>query len=260
MTGVQTCAFRSMNDHLPKPIYPGQLYATLLKWLPQKGHKGVVSHNDAEKQIHDSVFAIPESLPGINLSVVLNRLFGNRALLAELITGFYEEHHHTVEDIRNSMEKGSLRHASSLVHNLKGVASNIGAEKLAETAGLLEGELRVNSIERIPLLLDLMAKEMGHLAEAADIISSLRKNFVASSAKYVLPVDSKQLSEDIDELARLLSRNSMAARKVFDAVRPGLTSSPLLALLEDSMQRLDFRKAAGILDTIRKKKTKETGS
>ena len=67
-----------MNDHLPKPIDPGELYAAIKRWF--KPHALVSSHSPAPPAaITDREVAI-ENLDGIDVADGLKRVAGNRPL------------------------------------------------------------------------------------------------------------------------------------------------------------------------------------
>lgn len=100
-----------MNAHLSKPIDPNVLYQTLAKFLDKKPAK--------KKQ-----------LPLIDLDKGLRRVAGNGELLEKIWRRFKKEHAGDIRKLRIAIENNQRDEERRLIHTLKGVTGNIGAEQL----------------------------------------------------------------------------------------------------------------------------------
>jgi CheY-like chemotaxis protein len=88
-----------MNDHVTKPIDPGQLFAALQKWV-KPGEKIIecqpppftTKHPESDQTVPNEE-ALPESLPGFDLAAGLKRLMGNKRqyLKSDHNSGFYQK-------------------------------------------------------------------------------------------------------------------------------------------------------------------------
>ncbi len=100
-----------MNAHLSKPIDPNLLYHTLAKFLDPKPIK-------------------KNQTPLIDLDRGLKRVAGNGKLLEKIWRRFKAEHAEDISKLRAAIDSGNHDDARRLIHTLKGVTGNIGAEKL----------------------------------------------------------------------------------------------------------------------------------
>jgi len=151
MTGDEEKSLQAgMDGHVTKPIDPEHLFATLQKWI-KPGVKGTLelqaedltaSHGAAaevpEQEDFQEEKGLPDSLPGFDLAAGLERLMGNRRLYQKLLLDFGADYRGAAADIRETLAAGDFEHAHSLVHNLKGLAGNLAATDLQETALNLE--------------------------------------------------------------------------------------------------------------------------
>lgn len=134
-----------MNDKVNKPINPGELMEVISKWIkisrPALSHLGKFNRPDA---ILDS--AIWPKLPGIVTAEGLARVGGNQDLYKKLLLLFLASNVDTPNKLTKALAEGEDKEASRLVHTVKGVAANIGANDLAAAAAELEMVLIPGSI------------------------------------------------------------------------------------------------------------------
>jgi len=146
-----------MNDHIAKPVDVNELMSVMAKWItPAQPIAEAVSEVDSE---HSAATAWPPQLPGINADWVVKR-YGKRPdfydkLLALFQRDFssFEHDFHKAESI--SVSQDALRTA----HTLKGVAGNIGADRLMTLATELE-EACANEDATISERLSAVVKEI----------------------------------------------------------------------------------------------------
>jgi HPt (histidine-containing phosphotransfer) domain-containing protein len=133
-----------MNDHVTKPIDPGQLFATLQKWIkPAVGRAAVPKPQviDAPVEPDQAIPAadeLPESLPGFDMAAGLSRLRGNKRLYRKLLLDFGTKYTETAKEVRQALDANDFEQAHSLVHNLKGLAGNLEATELQVAAVEME--------------------------------------------------------------------------------------------------------------------------
>ncbi|WP_256208512.1 response regulator [Paenibacillus sp. CF384] len=99
-----------MNGYLTKPFDPVDLYNVLLRFC-QNGEQASIEKLDSEG--------------------VITRLGGNTALYNRILALFISNHSDAIEQIVQAVHDGELSTAKRLVHTLKGVALDIGANSLA---------------------------------------------------------------------------------------------------------------------------------
>lgn len=120
-----------MNDHIPKPFEPNELFRTLCRWVtPSKPHeiKKVEKYDDV---------VIPE-LDGINTEIALHRLMGKRKLYLKTLHKVYESKINFIEEFEKSIKENDWELIQRQAHTMKGVAGTIGAEQLQEACLIVE--------------------------------------------------------------------------------------------------------------------------
>jgi CheY-like chemotaxis protein/HPt (histidine-containing phosphotransfer) domain-containing protein len=130
MTGdEEKSAAAGMNDHVTKPIDPDGLFETLAKWIgaTKGGGKGAAPAQ-----------AFPPALDGFELAEGLKRLGGNRELYRRLLADFAGRYIDAAEEIRRSLDAGEFDEARLRVHDIKGLAGNLAANRLQAAAAKVE--------------------------------------------------------------------------------------------------------------------------
>ena len=125
-----------MNDHLPKPIDLNLLLEKLLLWLPpRKQQREVPAETSGSSEL-------PLEFNGLKVAKALLRLGNNEALYLRLLTLFQANQSQTESRLHALLAQENLAEAHRLVHTLKGIAGNLGAQMLEEAARKLEDQLR----------------------------------------------------------------------------------------------------------------------
>ncbi|MBD8524287.1 ATP-binding protein [Pseudomarimonas arenosa] len=140
----QACLAAGMNDHLPKPIDPDQLFRTLAHWMPQQPaiEPGDTIATACSVEPAVSGMALPAQLPGIDLERALSNTGGNASLLRSLLQIFLRDHGEDEKRIRQALDSGDHALAQRLAHTLKGIAGSLAAEPLHLAAKQLDQALR----------------------------------------------------------------------------------------------------------------------
>ncbi len=132
-----------MDDHITKPIDPPLLFATLVKFIKcaQRELPGFRLHKVNVRQTKPlPPFA---DLPGIDTKSGLARVGGNQTLYQNLLVKFKQNFSKSSAELADLLARRETHpQALRLVHTIKGVAGNIGAEALAAVAAELEAEIK----------------------------------------------------------------------------------------------------------------------
>jgi signal transduction histidine kinase/CheY-like chemotaxis protein len=135
-----------MNEHIAKPIDPESLYHILSHWLPEDGSAMAAGQEDLASEIPDD---LQKTLKGINIAAGIARVGGNHELYRKLAIQFYQDHGNILYKLIDLIGKSDQKTAHRLVHTIKGVAGNIGAEALQQAALKQEQHLKQSSSPRI---------------------------------------------------------------------------------------------------------------
>lgn len=184
-----------MNDYLTKPVNPETLYASLEKWLP-----GGLRRNPFRKaRLEDALQPDPQAdsflsstgeedsytkwlkalkarmkgqhNPVINIEAGLATVGNNRKLYLELLFRFVEHYGNSAVRLRDMLRDGDLDAAARLAHTVKGVAANLGVERIRRLTRMMENALPDTPLD--PGLLKAFEAEMARVLEYVQVIDSV---------------------------------------------------------------------------------------
>jgi two-component system sensor histidine kinase/response regulator len=212
----ERCLAVGMNDHLPKPLEPDDLWTALRKWIKP----GLVSGPVRTTVVIDDPgtdLPTPSSLlsdvAGLNIQAALRRVQGKQPLYIKMLQQFVDKQISTPSDIQNALQDGDWQTAERLAHTLKSLAGNIGAESLQESAEELELALR---IQQSPPEIEQV---LGNTSQLLDtLITQLNGKLTLPNQPALSPVTSENdtvLTDMLLKLYDLLSDSDPEALNYF---------------------------------------------
>ena len=253
------CLESGMNDHVPKPIDPEQLFAALLRWVkprrtltavpeaaPTTGVETAAPVAEPETAAPAEVGADPiTEIAGIDVRLGLSRMMGKRASYLGMLGKFAGSQGETLERLSRRLLAGDNHGAELIAHTLKAVAGSIGATALQGEAAELERAIRENlpadAVDRRRLLAE------GSLSR---LVADIRRALPAA-----LPAAPRQPADAAEVRARLLSLladSDSDSVGVFEAhldLFRELLGLERCRIVEEAMNRYDFEVAS---DAIKK--------
>ncbi len=226
MTGDrEKCLDAGMNDHVPKPFDPLELYTTLAHWLGRPA-----------PQFQDDVPSVGSPslcIEGIDTVTGLSRVRDNFDLYVSLLDTFRTNNGEIAATLDKAIDGGELDHVRQLAHGVKGVAANLGAADLASTASDLECAAR-NAVGGDPgadLVLVLAAFD-SFKPVLASILAQLSSYFAQKQKENMQIIfhplaDPGRVRETLDQAAELLDQDLGAAINLLNGIGPDLEKSPL---------------------------------
>ncbi|MES2320270.1 MAG: response regulator [Pseudomonadota bacterium] len=125
----ERCLEAGMNEHISKPIDQDALALTLAHWLLPSETPG---DGGAAPQ-----YGLLRAA-GVDVDFGLGRLHGNDIAYRKLMQQVQAMQARFGQQVRDALERGEAERARRLVHNLRGIAANLGAGELASAAAQLE--------------------------------------------------------------------------------------------------------------------------
>ncbi|MDD2926875.1 MAG: response regulator [Rhodoferax sp.] len=138
----EKCLQAGMNDYLAKPVDIHAFYATLTRWLaPGQVFPTLLSVPLPTEDVQAVAANEASPFKVLDKETALQRMGGDQALYQRLFSRFCDREADAPQRLRQALEGGDQEEAHRIVHNLKGLAANIGADQLAAASRHLEYHL-----------------------------------------------------------------------------------------------------------------------
>ena len=266
----ERCLKAGMNDHLPKPIEPHQLWTKLVQWIPPRpefrrvGGAQTQSMKAPKRAEEQTLQRLPK-IDGLDVAGGLRRMLGKTTLYRELLHKFVAGQSDVPNSMRNAVTAGDWTLAERLAHTLKGVAGNIGADEISARAADLQAICREKTIDRLPdgltaleaVLTPFLRALEEFFAVTATVAGSVRTNPGNAQANAPVniqtipgvPADSGRMKSVVRELNVLLANNDAEAvdvlRQEAEVLKSALGDD--FVALEQAIQAFDFDAAQALL-------------
>jgi CheY-like chemotaxis protein/HPt (histidine-containing phosphotransfer) domain-containing protein len=259
----QRCLGAGMNDHISKPIDPGNLYETVGRFYKPElpGARTAMSARTPVAELVGTASQLSQDnlpcLPGLDVKDGLARVAGNRKLYLKLLRQFVEQQGPAVAQISDALARNDASTAERLAHTVKGVAGNLGARPLQQIAGKVEKAISAKTpyAELTALLkeLDTLLKDfVGGLRTALPPVES-----VTPAPAAAVPLDPEQVKRVVQEMIGHLNSFDPAAGESLEVNREmfrALLAGEKFATFEQHINGFAFAEALALLDPIAKEK------
>lgn len=244
----EKCISAGMNDFIPKPIKPEDLYSKLTKHIK----KGIfLSNKKTLVDYKSETLDIPKALPGIDMEIGLKRVNHNRKLFIDLIKRFIDENQNTAEIISNAINEKRYNDALIALHKLKGTSGTISATKLFDSIKDFETAIKEEkSEEEIMILLKNVVSNIEEVLRLENYLSKPKPPIIPAVP---LDADLNLIIQEITTLCSKLENNDLSALQSFENIKYSLSSfaSPLiLGDIVSRLNKLDFMGAKSLLESL----------
>jgi len=231
-----------MNDHVAKPIKVAELFRVLGQWVhaarpaPAPVPPPPPAPPQADPGGKDSETDLAE-VDGLNSTAGLDLLGGNRSLYLSLLRQFAANYADVPQQLRTALASGDHRQARHLVHTIRGVSGNIGADRLHQAASLLEERLHGEALGPTGSLESIFVLELQHLITGLQGLCGPRTGGQIDNS----PSPSGQAPPSrpiLTRLRELCAEADFAALEFFLAQRPELAQGMAGADLDNLEQQL----------------------
>lgn len=246
----EKCLNAGMSDYLAKPVTPPLLYATLGKYLT---NRGTLTNQPVNREDRSNAIAFPPTTDTLDTAWALANVLGNRRLLQRLMLRFLDSHQNDAESLRQAVHVNDFDTVRTIAHTLAGNAGGIGArllfgksQQLENCAAQKDGARTVQALEPVTsglrILLDILQEFKNQTtAETQPVNGKIQNSDTVQSPAHGL----------LRCLGQRLENSNARAQHYLEALNhPAMGTDPLGLLPE--MQRhigeFDFEAA---LDALR---------
>lgn len=246
------CLAAGMNDHIGKPFDLNNLIHIIRKYTGQTDVITMVNRIAS--------FALSPELKnvaataGIDVDSALNRLGGDLTLYQKMLSLFSDDLANLPTQLEKLLTEGDLLSASRLLHTIKGLAAQLGANELSLSAGqneaLLNNGVMLTADRVNQLLSEIRNKVSATHAGTTALIQILSEDHAKSTS--VEEFDIQAIELEINRLILLLQNSDMAALEVMNKlmITFGKQLNGKLSTLNDAVNQLDFAKAIQLCQSI----------
>jgi two-component system, sensor histidine kinase and response regulator len=249
----QRCIDAGMNDHVSKPIEPDVLFATLLRWA--KAPEGQTAGKQAlGGEAAEEIFP---QIDGLDLAGGLKRLAGNKRLYRNLLVQFAAKQGDLHSQILAAIDSGHRKVAEGIVHNLKGVAGNIGLKRIFAAAERLELAIHEEDVELPELVKEFILVSSRQIEAIQKATHQVASDGPMQRESHLI-FDAPAATEAIAHLRTLLEASDGNAADAYVALEEILAANcdkTRLQALSAAISEFDFGGALLKLDRIAKEQS-----
>ena len=252
----EQCLEAGMQDHIAKPIDLQEMFTTMAQWITLAHPQPLPPPSSDE--LNPKPAALAPEIQGINTQAGLMRMAGNYDRYLLLLDKFRENQKNGIADMRAALESRDIVLAKRLVHTLKGVAANIGAEALSASAEALETQIQLDwNQAKVFALLMATEKQMANILSAlAPVLSTIQHagaNVHATTT--ITEEDDNQWVQLIQQAAHQLAVFDADVERTLATLQANPTMSKhrdWLSQLAVLIEKYDFTAATAMLQQFAK--------
>lgn len=244
-----------MNGFVTKPINPEELWQALLTSVKVREGLGPVAKTTTAPQPGEDaqLSALLQALRGIadlNVDQGLIRTNNNPAFYASMLRKLVSSQADAMARVRQALQAQDPGSAERYAHTLKGVAGNLGASALQQSADRLETALRQSAPEQT-----LNAAMEGTDTLLAQLVAALRatpgliEDAGTASSQQVSDADKATAKQVARQIEQLLRQDDAQAAELWEAhARVLRTLYPEADKIGTAIQAFDFEDALALLE------------
>ncbi len=228
-----------MDDYVPKPIDPDQLYRTVAGWITseEEGDQQVAAPDEVQAPVIQPLQQYEWRY--LDYDRGLRQSGGKESLFRKVLSSFYHNQAGAITGIQEALVRGEPSDAMRMAHSLKGTAGTIGALALQQQAALLEQQLQDKGngealLEEVAAALDPVIEEIGQVLQESAGKSMDQEGVLALN----------EITTQLYSLLELIDQYDTEALDLLEGLLPGVGErrEPLQQVMH-SLEQYDFDNA-----------------
>ena len=238
-----------MVDYLSKPVDPENLILTLGRWI--KIDAGQKARNKG-RRFHTPIIELPEHLSGFDLKRGVARVAGSTFFYAKMLAQFHEDHKDSHENFLRAVKENDWDSARRLAHTIKGVSSNLSADKLSLAAARLEKACDSKGQGQIERELNDFQTALAEALKSADRARQVMESS-QSGKRDASDLNLQQIRSLLNELTQAVDDFDPDASNILTEALPGIAGqvADQARILLSHLESYDFNEAKNALKKLR---------
>jgi two-component system sensor histidine kinase/response regulator len=238
----ERCLEAGMNDHVPKPIDPEELWKALLKWIKPRFTAAAL-----KQQVKADDEFLSLDIKELDIAEGLRHVRGKKLFYLSLLQKFINGQEDIALEIQKCLKENDLGTAERLAHTLKSVSANIGAHELAPLAEKLESVLREH---QAPELVEQHLSAI--IGPLKNLIQNIKLKLPREVTHKTVLVDELQLKDICSQLIQTLGAGDAEAVELLNRHSDILNSAfpHEFERLNQQIQNFDFPGALTTLNSL----------
>ncbi len=168
----------------------------------------------------------------------------NRKLYVNILEKFHSSNQNFIDDLKKNIDGDDLETAHRLVHTLKGVSGNIGADELHNYIVDIEKLLLNNEISEFKVEIPNLEKIL------LNLLLSINDGLKLDSKVETQDVDLEKIKILLPNLEELLKKKSPKAKGIVENLELAGLASDNFTKLKKEMGKYNFKQALILLNEI----------
>lgn len=260
MLGVkEKCLESGMNDMVPKPIDPDEMFGTMVEWIKAKAEVGSQKSGDQrpKSQVPKAKSQVPiaksqepniPDIPGLNIEGALKRVNNKKKLYLSIVEKFYTNNQNFITELRDLLDKEDYATAKRLIHTLKGVTGNIGADQVHEQTKIVERCILETEMDKFEIELTKLEKDLVVLFE------NISANLDFGKENENTEIDNEAIQNLLPELVENIKKKSPKSKQIIEALEKAGYKNDVFSEIKILVGKYNFKKAIELLDVYPNKK------
>ncbi|GAA5316847.1 MAG: hypothetical protein AseanaTS_20510 [Candidatus Pelagadaptatus aseana] len=227
-----------MNDHIAKPIRKRDLFITMARWIKPKSPL-----SQSSREALPDVGKMPE-IEGVDIEIGMQTFEGNAALYKKLLLKFADREVDFRDRFLQSLAQQDDRAAVRCAHTLKGVAANIAAHDIQQSAASLELSCaQPDNQESMMQLLDAVQANIDR------VVKAIHQADWGASGESVQSEPLSSLPDLLKQLLQQVENCDAESLTILDAIRQHDLPKDRESIrqIHDAINEFDFDRAEQVI-------------
>ncbi len=160
-----------------------------------------------------------------------------KKLYLSILEKFYTNNQNFITELKDTLAKDDHETAHRLIHTLKGVTGNIGADKIHEQTKIVENSILEKDMDKFEVELTKLEKDLTILFENISV------NLDFGKGKETVEIDDEAIQKLLPELVALINKKSPKSKQCIEALENAGYKNDVFSEIKILVGKYNFKKA-----------------